>query len=106
MKAFNVKPDEPVMKMAQSLLNGTDLVAKCVKLLKEDPNAVEDLIPNLRQHERDIEETYVQTMAIVFAKDDPIEAVKKREIYHHMRDAGRNLSITVDVIHRITVGLS
>jgi uncharacterized protein Yka (UPF0111/DUF47 family) len=106
MKAFNVKPDEPVIKMAQSLLNGADLVTRSIKLLKEDPNAVEDLIPNMREHERDIEKTYVQTMAIVFAKDDPIVAMKKREIYHHLRDAGRNLSITIDVIHRIIVGLS
>ncbi len=106
MKAFDVKPDDPVIKMANSLLNGADLVAKSVKLLKEDPKAVEGLIPDMRRYERDIEKTYVQTMAAVFSTDDPIVAMKKREVYHHLKDAGRNLSITVDVLHRIIVGLS
>jgi hypothetical protein len=32
-------------------------------------------------------------------------SLKKREIYHHLRDAGRNLSITVDILHRIVVGV-
>jgi len=52
-----------------------------------------------------IDKTYVRNMALVFTNDDPIMAMKKREIYHHLKDAGRNLSITVDVLHRIIVGL-
>jgi uncharacterized protein len=103
MKAFGVKPDTSILTMARSLSKGTELMANSVNLLKEDPKAAGDLIPKMRDHEREIEKTYVHNMAIVFEKDEPIIAMKKREIYHHLRDAGRHMSITVDVLHRIIV---
>jgi uncharacterized protein len=106
MRAFGVVPDEATMSMARSLLNGTELVYRCVSLLKDSPMEAANLIRRLREYEHDIEKTYVRNMALVFAKDDPITAMKKREIYHHLKDAGRNMSITVDVLHRIIVGLS
>ena len=106
MRAFEVKPDEAMMSMARSLLSGAELVTQGVGLLEEKPKEAEKLIRRLRGYEHDIEKTYVRSMAQVFANDDPIMAMKKREIYHHLKDAGRNLSITVDVLHRIIVGLS
>jgi len=106
MRAFGVKPDEATMSMARSLLNGSELVARCVQMLKDRPAEAEKFIRRLREYEHDIEKTYVRNMALVFAENDPIMAMKKREIYHHLKDAGRNMSITVDVLHRIIVGLS
>jgi uncharacterized protein Yka (UPF0111/DUF47 family) len=106
MRAFGVKPDEATMSMARSLLNGAELVARCVMLLKDHPAEAEKFIRRLREYEHDIEKTYVRNMALVFTENDPIMAMKKREIYHHLKDAGRNMSITVDVLHRIIVGLS
>ena len=106
MRAFGVRPDEATMSMARSLLNGSELVARCVQMLKDQPAEAEKFIRRLREYEHDIEKTYVRNMALVFAENDPIMAMKKREIYHHLKDAGRNMSITVDVLHRIIVGLS
>ncbi len=103
MKAFEVKPDDATMTMARSLLKGTELMVDCIRILKEDPSAAGNLIPKMREEERLIEKTYVQNMVDVFAIDEPIIAMKKREIYHHLRDAGRHMSITVDVLHRIIV---
>ena len=105
MRAFGVRPDEVSMSMARSLLGGTELVSRCVNLLREQPKEAEKLIRRLREFEHDIDKTYVRNMALVFTNDDPMMAMKKREIYHHLKDAGRNLSITVDVLHRIIVGL-
>jgi uncharacterized protein len=106
MRAFGVEPDEAIMKMARSLHKGTELVTKCVDLLSEKPEVAEALIPSIREFEHEIDRTYVQSMAHVFANDEAITAMKKREVYHHLKDAGRNLSITVDVLHRIIVGLT
>jgi uncharacterized protein len=106
IRAFDVKPDEATMSMARSLLNGIELVAQSVNLLKEHPDEADNNIRRLRAYEHEIEKTYVRSMAQVFVNDDAILAMKKREIYHHLKDAGRNLSITVDVLHRIIVGLS
>jgi uncharacterized protein Yka (UPF0111/DUF47 family) len=106
MRCFGVKPDEAAMSMSRSLYNGAELVARCVLMLKDKPYEAEKLIRRLREYEHDIEKTYVRSMALVFAENDAILAMKKREIYHHLKDAGRNMSITVDVLHRIIVGLS
>jgi len=59
----------------------------------------------MRRWEREIESTYVGAMVELFRGDDPIKILKCREIYHHLRDAGRTLSITLDTLHRITVGI-
>lgn len=106
MRAFGVKPDVATMSMARSLLDGTELVARCISLLKDRPQEAEKLIRHVREFEHDIEKTYIRNMALVFGENDAIAAMKKREIYHHLKDAGRNMSITVDVLHRIIVGLS
>lgn len=103
MKAFEVKPDDAIMTMARSLLKGTELMVDCVNTLKEDPSGAADLIPKMRMEESLIEKTYIHEMAGVLMKDEPVTAMKKREIYHHLRDAGRHMSITVDVLHRIIV---
>ncbi len=103
MKAFEVKPDDAVLTMARSLLKGTRLMVDCVNTLKDNPSGAADLIPKMRAEESLIEKTYIQHMAGVFMNDEPIMAMKKREIYHHLRDAGRHMSITVDVLHRIIV---
>jgi hypothetical protein len=33
-------------------------------------------------------------------------ALRKREVYHHLRDAGRALRNTADIMHRTAVGLA
>lgn len=106
MRAFGVEPDEAIMKMTLSLLKGTEFIAKCVNELKKDPKEAEALIPLIREQEHEIERTYVASMAKVFNSEDAVLAMKKREIYHHIKDAGRNMSITIDVLHRIIVGIS
>ncbi|OPY31815.1 MAG: hypothetical protein A4E32_01418 [Methanomassiliicoccales archaeon PtaU1.Bin124] len=106
MRAFGVQADNAIMTMTKALENGVDLIAKSVMLLKTDPQKAEETIPLIRGYEHEIEKTYVQAISTVFAKDDPITAMKKREVYHHLKDAGRNMSITVDVLHRIIVGLT
>jgi uncharacterized protein len=103
MKAFDVEADQAILIMAGSLLKGAGLIVDCVNTLKENPEEAGNLIPKMREEERLIEKTYIQNMAGVFASDEPIIAMKKREIYHHLRDAGRHMSITVDVLHRIIV---
>jgi len=45
-------------------------------------------------------------MKDLFDEQDAIRALKNREIYHHMRDAGRNMAATVDILHRIIVAMA
>jgi len=54
---------------------------------------------------RAIDDVYIHGMAVLFDQEDAIEALRKREIYHHLRDAGRALRLTVDILHHAVVGL-
>lgn len=103
MRAFGVHTDDAMLSMASSLHRGTDLFEEAMRTVTSDPSCAERLIRDIRKAEHEIENTYIQAMADAFRKADASEAMKKREIYHHLKDAGRALSSTVDILHRIVV---
>lgn len=105
MKAFGVKTDEAIMRMAETLCEGTTILAAVINKMRFDKKAAESMIQEIRKREREIESMYIESMRHVFAMNDPISVLKKREIYHHLKDAGRTLGITVDILHRIILGI-
>lgn len=105
MKAFGVMPNGPILSMAAALEQGTEMVKGAVRTMSGDPAKAQAMIRDIRRKESEIEKAYVTELAVVFATCDPIEAMKMREVYHHLKDAGRALSITVDILHRIIVEL-
>ncbi len=106
MRAFDVHSDDAIMKMARSLYDGTVKVEEAIKLMQKDSAKAEGMISNIRVYENEIEATYISAMSAVLLVDEAIDAVKKREVYHHLKDAGRTLSITIDILHRIIVGIA
>ncbi len=106
MRAFGVLPDGTIRSMTTSLHQGTEMIVEAVRIMAKDPAATNKMIVRMRHTEHDIEKTYVACMAYQFTTDDPIETMKKREVYHHLKDAGRALSITIDILHRIVVELA
>jgi uncharacterized protein Yka (UPF0111/DUF47 family) len=103
MRAFGVHTDDAMLGMASSLHRGTDLFVDAMRSVTSDPPCAEKLIRDIRKSEHDIENFYIEAMAEAFRKADAPEAMKKREIYHHLKDAGRALSSTVDILHRVVV---
>jgi uncharacterized protein related to proFAR isomerase len=74
-------------------------------IMSKDPVKAQRMIREMRQKESEIEKIYVADLAVLFSTNEPMEAMKKREVYHHLKDAGRALSITIDILHRIIVEL-
>lgn len=103
MRAFGVRPDGPVLAMAAALQRGTEMVKDAVLILPKDPAKAQMMIREMRKKESEIEKTYVAGLAVLFSSGEPMEVMKKREVYHHLKDAGRALSITIDILHRIIV---
>lgn len=106
MYAFSVFPDKHIMAMATALLRGTECVAEGVKIMNSDKRMAEAIIRKARKYMHDIEEYYITAMKELLHTDNPMNAMGRREIYHHLRDAGRALRNTVDIMHRALVGLS
>ena len=106
MFAFGVEPDEHIRKMVWWLLLGTEQVSAAVRVMGSDQKQVEQAIREARKAMRAIEADYITGMQDLFSTGDPMTALRKREIYHHLRDAGRSLRSTVDILHKAVVGIS
>ncbi len=106
MQAFEVEPNDTILRMGEKLKEGTDILSESVSILPEDLRKVEQNIVKMRGIYLAIEKLYRDGMAVVFKSSDPIDALRKREIYHHIKDASSNLDHAVDVLHRIVVRLT
>jgi len=106
MHAFGVSPDESIREMSLSLVHGTRHVVEGTRYLGVDKARVEDSIRKGRKHVHTIEDTYITCMADLFQTDDAMSAMKKREIYYHLRGAGKALRITLYTMHKAVVGLA
>jgi uncharacterized protein Yka (UPF0111/DUF47 family) len=105
MEAFDLEPDRCMLDMAEHLLIGTREVVEAMKALGQGSERTDRLIKKMREEEGHIEETYVLGMRSIFLLPDYIMVLKKREIYHHLKDAGRALSATADILHRASFGM-
>jgi uncharacterized protein Yka (UPF0111/DUF47 family) len=108
MRAFEVGPEEPIIKMADALYKGASHLPNGVKMmhLHDKNEKAPEMVRQIRKSIHEVENTYIESMAELFRQKDAVLALKKREIYHHLRDAGRNLSLTTDILHRIIVVLA
>ena len=106
MEAFDETSNEVMCAMAENLKNSCDIFADAMKLLRTAPLKAELLIPDLRRSHISIEQLYRDGMADVFKCGDAMFALKKREVYHHIKDASSNLEDCVDILHRIIVRLT
>ena len=105
MHVFGVSPDPSILAMAKALLQGTREVAAGVELMGSDPGSVQRSIREAREAIHALDDSYIAAMTELFRSGEPIDALKRREIYHHLRDAGRALRDTVDILHQALVGI-
>jgi uncharacterized protein Yka (UPF0111/DUF47 family) len=106
MYAFGVAPDKPLIAMAEDLLEGTGCIARGIRAMNSDKEAVEQEIRNARVVYNNLEETYIAGLAEIVKTNDPMHAIRMLEIYHHMRDAGRAMRDTLDILHNAVIDLA
>ncbi|MGD1061231.1 MAG: DUF47 family protein [Methanomassiliicoccales archaeon] len=106
MRAFKVEPAKSMVQMAEALDAGAKLLIEGVGMIRDRSDKASALIRQVRAQVHVIEDNYIQAMAVLFDEGDAIQAMRNREIYHHLRDAGRNMNATADVLHRIIVELT
>lgn len=54
----------------------------------------------------ELEEVYISGMAELLKTNDATNAIRIREIYHHLRDAGRAMRDTLDILHNAVIDLA
>ncbi|MBU4438764.1 MAG: DUF47 family protein [Acetobacterium sp.] len=106
MKAFDVNANDTIIDMVEQLNLGVEVFAEAIGDLKKNHNKSEDAVAKMRETHQKIEGFYIEGMSSLFSGGDSMDALKKREVYHHIKDASTNLEETVDVLHRIIVRLT
>lgn len=105
MRAFGVETDKYIISMAENLCSGTQLISDAIRIMERSPEEAENIIRKIRKQEHEIDRFYIDAMNLLFGSREALDALRKREIYHHLKDAARNLSVTVDILHRIIVSV-
>lgn len=106
MQAYAMASNPVIIQMVAILQKGADLFADSIDLLKTDPARIEQSIAQIRQTHDQIEQMYRDAMSAVFKSDNPMEALRQREVYHHIKDASAFLDSAVDILHKIVVRLT
>jgi len=102
-RAFRVEIDDPMIGMAQNLAEGMDKFRVAMKGIEDEHGESKSLVREIRSITDEIERTYMNAMLSLFSEGDAVSALKKREIYHHFKSAGRFLNVGADILHRIIV---
>jgi uncharacterized protein Yka (UPF0111/DUF47 family) len=105
MHAIGVTPDSAIMEMGKILLQGTTAMVEGVAVMTTDEPCVRESIREGRVSLHRIDDAYIDGLTEIYRGTDAMEALRRREIYHHLRDGGRALRGTLDVLHRAVVGL-
>lgn len=103
MEAYDVEANNVIINMIMKLKEGTDFLYESLTILESNPLKAQANIIKMRKTHVEIEQLYRDGMVEVFKCDDPMHALKQREVYHHIKDASANLEYTVDIFHRIIV---
>jgi uncharacterized protein Yka (UPF0111/DUF47 family) len=106
MYAFGVQPDPSILAMARYLLSGTECISRGIRNITSDKTAVEAEIRHARDAYHRIEEVYIAGMTELLKTTDAMNALRTREIYHHLRDAGRAMRDTLDILHNAVIDLA
>jgi uncharacterized protein Yka (UPF0111/DUF47 family) len=106
MNAFGVQADKTILAMARSLLSGTDCISRGIGNLNSHKDAVEEEIRHARDAYHVMEEEYITGMTELLRTNDAMNALRTREIYHHLRDAGRAMRDTLDILHNAVIDLA
>ncbi|WP_411681384.1 DUF47 domain-containing protein [Clostridium thailandense] len=105
MLDYTIECDDIILSMVEELSKGTVELTHALSILKENPLKSEEFVRPMREKENSIEKLYRKGMCILFNNSDTMEALKRREVYHHIKDAGKCLGDTIDVFHKIVVRL-
>jgi uncharacterized protein len=106
MAAYQVWADEIISGMIAQLRDGVNRFARAVDRLASKPALAEEEIGAIRLTHLAIEQLYRDGLAALLTGGQPLETLRYREVYHHIKDASADLELAVDLLHRIVVRLS
>ncbi|MET0104579.1 MAG: DUF47 family protein [Sedimenticola sp.] len=100
---LRVSADDHMVAISAELLVGTEALQEGFIALSENPAKAERGADMARHAHRRIERFYRHALSDLFEGDDPVDMLRRREIYHHLMDGSRQLHRVANVLHDIMV---
>ncbi len=102
--ALEVLPPQPhYEQFAAALREGMGAIAESIRHLGDDPALSEKQVGTVRHATKAVREAYYECLHDVAHETNVNLALRRREIYHHLKDAGVMMDNTTNILHRIIV---
>lgn len=106
IETYEVSADNIMIGMITELKTGMGEFARAIKSLDEDAVMIGESIVRMRLAQARSEEIYRRGMKELFSGNDPMYAMRMREIYFYLRDCLVYLGFAVDRFHKIVFAKS
>ena len=103
LQYLKIEPDQILFNMTKALQDAGEDLFEAIKALRVSPVKAEDYVEKIRRRMDDVEDNYKDGITELYKTDDPMRALKYREVYHYLKDAAVYLGYTVDKFHKIVV---
>lgn len=103
LQYLELEPDQILLNMTDSLQEAGKDLFEAITVLKKSALKAEFYIEKIRKCMQSVENNYRDGIIELYKTEDPMKALKYREVYHYLKDAAVYLGYTVDKFHKIVV---
>lgn len=103
MAVLEVPTDDVITDMLEIVAEGAGAIRQGFEHLKGSPERAAEAIGVARRTDRRARRRYERGLAELFAVGDPLRILRRREIYHHLKDAAKRVYKTAVVLDAIRV---
>lgn len=103
LQYLELEPDQILLNMTDALQEAGKDLYEAITVLKESALKAEFYIEKIRKCMQSVENNYRDGIIELYKTEDPMNALKYREVYHYLKDAAVYLGYTVDKFHKIVV---
>ncbi len=103
MLLFEVKTNEHIKKMTETLRVAADHIVKAVQFMQSNPATANDHLVSAKKTENRMEHLYRAALVDLFKTNDLLNILKLREIYRHLSNAADRGDEAANIIGDILV---
>jgi uncharacterized protein len=103
MMAFQLAPNEHIVRMAEGLAAAATAIAEAVRALRGDLRKARERVIFAKKRENLLEHLYREALVDLFKGDNVVMMLKLREIYRHLSNAADRCDEAADVVSAVIV---
>ncbi len=103
MHALNVTVDDAIRELTDLVHAGVGDLVEALRLIDEDDDAARAACSAAQAADRAARRRYEAGLSELFRSGDPIEIMRRREVYHHLKDAAKRVFEAAVILDTIRV---